>query len=208
MLILTDEMQVLLPDGRAMLASELVKDYQRLQVMERESTKVKVGQWFRCDRIVINKNKEEIRRKCYEEGPEGEHLYGRFECSNKFIDESIYCDSTVIETYIFEADRCNGKTDDELQAMCKVIGDGMCFSAICDLELQMRICNGESVHYLLHGIDELKYARLISAKHGGFTGLFGGDGRPNMPPSMINFKYFSDNKLRSTVSAYAFRALY
>lgn len=35
-----------------------------------------------------------------------------------------------------------------MRDMCEELGDGMCCEIICDLELQMRICNGESVNDL------------------------------------------------------------
>lgn len=80
-----EELHIQLSDGRMMPLEDLVRDYERLLKEEtsKKSTtsepkedksitsKLKVGEWFRIDRDVIDKSKEEIRRKCNEAGDEG-----------------------------------------------------------------------------------------------------------------------------------------
>ncbi len=68
------KLQVKLSDGRLMPLEDLVRDYTNRQ---------HVGKWFRIDRNVIDKNRDEIYKKCIEIGPEGEKLWKRFEESNE-----------------------------------------------------------------------------------------------------------------------------
>lgn len=176
------KLHVQLSDGRMMLLEDLVKDYERLlntESLTSEPTdnkltvsKLEVGKWFRIDRKVISKNKEEIRRKCTELGREGKALWERFERSNKTADDNPDQYPRLIETYIFEHS-CKRRTKQEMLDMCKDIGDGMCCEVICDLELQMRICNGESVNDLVKKPDKLPHIRAIIFRNGEI-GYFGG----------------------------------
>ena len=65
------------------------------------------------------------------------------------------------------------KTVQEMRDICEKIGDGMCCEVICDLELEMRICNGEQVDDLVKRYDRLPYERMIKFRNGN-TGFFGG----------------------------------
>lgn len=196
----TEKLQVQLSDGRMMPLEDLVRDYERL--LKGESLKkafisepkdekaitkeLKVGVWFRIDRDIIVKNKEEIRRKCNDAGTEGKKLWERFEDSNKVADENPDQYPRVIETYIFESSKYDYQTDQEMQDMCKKKGEGKCDEVICDLELQMRICNGERVDDLVKKPDKLPRVRIIKFRDG-FTGYFGGgaDFNCNFPPANL-----------------------
>lgn len=134
--------------------------------------KLKVGKWFRIDRNVIDENRDEIYRKCIEEGTVGEELWKRFEVANKIADENPDQYPRLIETYIF-MHRWDYKTAQEMRDMCERVGEGMCDEIICDLELQMRICNGESATDLLKKDDKLPHNRLIKLRNGR-TGWLGG----------------------------------
>ena len=84
--------QVKLYNGRMISLEELISDYERL--LKEESSKksitsepkadksitseLKVGEWFRIDREIIDKSKEEIHRKCDEAGAEGKELWEQF----------------------------------------------------------------------------------------------------------------------------------
>ena len=90
--------------------------------------------------------------------------------------------------------------------MCEKVGEGMCDEIICDLELQMRICNGESAIDLFKKADKLPHVRVIKLRNGG-TGCFGGGANCNYnsPPADLyrgNFAPFVKS-CRST--PYAFR---
>jgi len=161
---------------------------------------------------VIDKNIYKIRRECIKEGPAGERLWERFEVSNEIANQNPKQYPRVMEVYIFKNDwesvekEC--KSVPEMQAMCKQIGDGMCDEIICDLELQMRICNGESVYDLVEKPDKLPYARLIMLRNG-WDAFFGGDYVTNrvlmIPPANLDIRRFYPNvKLRFSVP-YAFR---
>lgn len=181
-----EELHVKLFDGRMMLLEDLVRDYERLLKKETSkkeiasepkddkpiASKLEVGEWFRIDRDIINKSKEEVCRKCKESGTEGKALWERFEKSNKIADNNPDQYPRLIETYIFEYN-WEYKTEQEMRDMCEDVGDGMCDEIICDLELQMRICNGESVVDLLQKFDKLPRVRVIKLRNGG-TGFFGG----------------------------------
>ena len=172
----TEELYVELFDGRMMPLEELVMDYERLlkektiiseQKDDKEVTKeLKVGEWFRIDREVIKKSKEEIRRKCNEAGNEGERYWKRFEKSNEIADENPEQYSSLIETYIFERSWGRRKSIEDMENMCEEVGEGMCDEVICDLELQMRICNGESANDLFVKGDKLPYVRVIKSRNG------------------------------------------
>lgn len=214
---------VQLSDGRMMPLEDLVRDYERL--LKEESLKkditsepnedkpitseLKVGEWFRIDREVINKNKEEICRKCDEAGEKGKELWERFEESNKIADENTNRYPRLIETYIFEHSWMNGKTEKKMRDMCKDVGAGMCCEVICDLELQMRICNGESVDDLVKKADKLPYVRVIKLRDGG-TGYFGGGVAINVnrPPANLeryDFDSFYYHNQSLNYTPYAFR---
>lgn len=197
-----EELHVELSNGRIMLLEDLVRDYERL-LKEKHSqdepskevitSQLKVGEWFHIDREVINKSKEEIRRKCNEAGTEGEELWNRFKKSNKIANENPDQYPCLIETYIFEHN-WEYKTEQEMRDMCEDVGDGMCDEVICDLELQMRICNGELVDDLIQKADRLPRVRVIKLRNGG-TGYFGGgaDCDDDNPPGDLCRDYFNPN---------------
>lgn len=227
------ELQVKLSNGRTMTLEELVSDYERLMINEENSKKaissepnneipkdavtskskdeeavtpkLEVGKWFLIDRDIIDQNKENIKRQCYEVGDKGIKLYERFEMSNKIADEDPNQYSCLIETYIFEHN-WEYKTEQEMRDMCKEVGEGMCDEVICDLELQMRICNGEIVDDLIRKADKLPRVRVIKLRDGG-TGYFGGgaDLNNDSPPADL-FRYsFSPISKGYKSVPYAFR---
>ena len=216
----TEELYVYVFDGQMMPLEDLVSDYERLLkaiISEPENdkkiTELKVGEWFRIDRAVINKSKEKIRYKCNKAGREGKAYWKRFEKSNKIADENPEQYSSLIETYIFEHE-WKYMTEGEMRDICKKIGDGMCDEVICDLELQMRICNGESVEDLFKKADKLPYARLIKLRSRNpetcayeENGYFGGGAACNFrasPAHLCNLDYNSNTKNYRNVP-YAFR---
>ena len=209
-----EELHVELSDGRIMLLEDLVRDYERLLKEEHsqdEPTKevitsqLKVGEWFRIDREVINKSKEEIRRNCNEAGTHGKELWNRFKKSNKIANENPDQYPCLIETYIFEHN-WEYKTKQEIRDMCEDVGDGMCDEVICDLELQMRICNGESADDLVQKADKLPRVRVIKLRNGG-TGYFGGgaDNDNLVPPADLSRNYFGPDFEDYRGTPYAFR---
>lgn len=214
-----EELHIQLSDGRMMTLEDLVRDYERLlneEALKKVATsepkddkstvsKLKVGEWFRIDREVIDKSKEEIRRKCNEAGTEGEKLWERFEESNKIADKNPDQYPRLIETYIFEHN-WKYKDEQEMRDMCENVGDGMCCEVICDLELQMRICNGEPVDDLVKKADKLPRVRVIKLRNGG-TGYFGGgvDCDIDLPPADLSRHYFHPNNLDYIFTPYAFR---
>ena len=212
-----EELHVQLSDGRMMLLEDLVRDYERL-LKENASKKaiisepkddkaitkeLKVGEWFRIDREVIDKSKEEIRLKCNEAGDEGKAYWRRFEASNKIADENLNQYPRLIETYIFEHSWYY-KTEQEMRDMCEKVGEGMCDEIICDLELQMRICNGESAIDLFKKADKLPHVRVIKLRNGG-TGCFGGGANDNNPPADLYRDDFYPNYKDYPDTPYAFR---
>lgn len=86
------------------------------------------------------------------------------------------------------------------------VGDGMCDEVICDLELQMRICNGESVDDLVQKADELPRVRVIKLRNGG-TGHFGGSAEYNYnyPPARLYMANFCPRYEYYGRTPYAFR---
>lgn len=198
---------------------DLVRDYERLLKEETSKkeiasepkddkpivSKLKVGEWFRIDRDIIDKSKEEIRRKCEESGRKGKALWEKFEKSNKIADENPDQYPRLIETYIFEHN-WKYKTEREMRDMCEDVGDGMCDEIICDLELQMRICNGESVVDLLQKSDKLPHVRVIKIRNGG-TGYFGGGavGIYDFPPAYLSRTHFNPAYKDYKFVPYAFR---
>ena len=214
-----EELHVQLSDGRMMPLEDLVRDYERLlkeETSKKEiasepkddkpiASKLKVGEWFRIDRDIIDKSKEEIRRKCEELGREGKALWERFEKSNKIADENPDQYPRLIETYIFEHN-WGYKTEREMRDMCEGVSDGMCDEIICDFELQMRICNGESVVDLLQRADKLPHVRVIKLRNGG-TGYFGGGAACNYyhPPADLLRVYFGPSGKNFKYVPYAFR---
>lgn len=213
------KLHIELSDGRMMLLEDLVRDYERL--LKEEASKkaiisepkddkaitkeLKVGEWFRIDREVIDKSKEEIRRKCNEAGDVGKALWERFEKSNKIADENPDQYPCLIETYIFEHN-WEYKTEQEMRDMCEDVGEGMCCEVICDLELQMRICNGEPVDDLFKKDDKLPRVRVIKLRNGG-TGHFGGGavGIYDYPPAVLSRSYFDPDSEDYGHTPYAFR---
>lgn len=71
-------------------AEELNVELSDVRIKGNKSTvsKLKVGEWFRIDREVIDKSKEEIHRKCNMAGTEGRKLWKRFKKSNKIADKN------------------------------------------------------------------------------------------------------------------------
>ena len=209
-----EELHVQLSDGRMMPLEDLVKDYERLlnKKISKEAitekvivSELKVGEWFRIDREVIRKNKEEIHRKCNEAGDDGKALWKRFEESNKIADENPGEYPRVIETYIFKHN-WEYKTEQEMRDMCEQIGDGMCDEVICDFELQKRIVGGEQVNDLLKKADKLPRVRVIKLRNGG-TGYFGGGAGDddNYPPAGLYGFGFCPDCLCYGNAPYAFR---
>lgn len=214
-----EELHVQLSDGRMLTLEDLVRDYERL--LNEESSKkaiisetkdekaitseLKVGEWFRIDRDVIAKNREKIRRVCNEAGAVGKAYWKRFEESNKIADENPDQYPRLIETYIFKHE-WRYKTEQEMWDMCKEIGDGECDEVICGLELQMRICNGESAHALFEEADKLPCVRVIQLRNGG-TGYFGGgaDDDDNDPPAALKRLSFPPSHQNYYYVPYAFR---
>lgn len=214
-----DELHVQLSDGRIMPLEDLVMDYERLLkweiskksiISEAKDDKVitkelKVGEWFRIDREVIEKRKEEIHRKCNEAGDEGKTYWKRFENSNKIADENPSQYPRLIETYVLK-NNWNYKTEQKMRSMCQDVGDGMCDEVICDLELQMRICNGESTTDLFQKSDKLPRVRVIKLRNGE-TGHFGGgtDFNYDNPPASIKKSRFNPARKYYSYTPYAFR---
>ena len=210
-----EELYVQLSDGRMMFLADIVRDYERLLKEEHSkkdepskktiTSKLKVGEWFRIDRDVIAKNREEIRRVCNKAGDVGKVYWKRFEESNKIADENPDQYPRIIETYIFKHD-WEYKTEQEMRDMCKEIGDGECDEVICDLELQMRICNGESAIDLFKKADKLPHVRVIKLRNGG-TGYFGGgaDLNLNYPPAYLYRNVFNPIYENYFYTPYAFR---
>lgn len=214
-----EELHIQLSNGRIMPLKELVMDYERLlkeEGLKKVTTsmpkadkstvsKLKVGEWFRIDREVIEKSKDEICRKCNEAGNEGKKLWKRFEASNKIADENPFQYPRLIETYIFEH-VWDYKTEQEMRDMCEELGDGMCCEVICDLELQMRICNGEMVEDLVRKNDKLPRVRVIKLRDGG-TGFVGGgvDNIDNYPPAYLYMYFYDCFKEHYNYTPYAFR---
>lgn len=214
-----EELHIQLSDGRMMLLEDLVRDYERLLNEEASKkvttskpkddkstvSKLKVDDWFRIDRDVIDKSKEEIRRKCYEAGDEGKELWKRFEASNKIANENPVQYPRLIGTYIFK-NNWDYKTELDMRIMCRGIGEGMCDEIICDLELQMRICNGELVDDLIQKTDRLPFVRVIKLRNRG-TGYFGGGTLCNFdrPPAYLSIGSFMPYFKRYDCTPYAFR---
>lgn len=207
-----EEQYVKLSDGRMMLLEDLVKDYESFlkektlkKAIISDIVELKVGEWFRIDRGVIEKSKREIRCKCNKAGDEGKMLWKRFAESNKIADKNPHQYPRLIETYIFEHN-WKYKTEQEMRDMCEELGDGMCDEVICDLELQMRICNGESVDDLVKKADRLPRVRVIKLRNGG-TGYFGGGTDYNYvnPPADLYRGNFDPDFELCYNTPYAFR---
>ena len=166
---------------------------------------LQVGEWFRIDRDVITRNRKKIRRACNKQGNVGKAYWKRFEESNRIADENPDQYPRIIETYIFKHD-WEYKTEQEMRDMCKEIGEGMCDEVICDLELQMRICNGESATDLLKKADKLPHVRVIELRNGG-TGAFGGSAvnHLDVPPAYLFRYYFIPSDTVDIYTPYAFR---
>lgn len=213
------ELHVQISNGRLMPLEDLVRDYEKL--LKEESSKkaitpeskdgeaitqkLEVGKWFLIDRDVIAKNLEKIHRVCNNMGKEGKAYWNRFELSNKIADENPDQYPRIIETYIF-MNYWDYKTEQEMRDMCKEIGDGECDEVICDLELQMRICNGESAYALFKEADELPCVRIIQFRYGD-TGFFGGGAcyNYNFPPASLYRYDFGPVFRNCNCTPYAFR---
>lgn len=193
------------------MSNVFMRDYERFLKEEHSkkaiTSQLKVGEWFRINREMINKSKEEIHRKCNEVGSEGEKLWKRFEESNKIANENPDQYPYLIETYVFKH-IWKRITEQKMRDICEVVGDGSCCEVICDLELQMRICNGELVNDLVKKADKLPHARVIKLRNGG-TGYFGGGAAHHYdyPPAnldRVDFE-FEPNLLYCVGVPYAFR---
>lgn len=210
-----EELHVELSNGRMMPLEDLVRDYERLLKEEYSkkdepskkviTSQLKVGEWFHIDRNVIDENRDEIYRKCIEEGTDGKKLWKRFEKSNKIADGNPDQYPRIIETYIFKHD-WEYKTEQEMRDMCEQVGEGMCDEVICDFELQMRICNGELVRDLIQKADKLPRVRVIKLRNGG-TGYFGGGavGNSTNPPADLSRHNFNPLSKYCKLVPYAFR---
>ena len=210
-----EELYVELSNGQMMTLEDIVRDYERLLKEEYSkkdepskkviTSQLKVGEWFRIERNVIVKNRDEIYRKCIEAGKVGKVYWNSFEESNKIAYENPDQYPRIIETYIFNHN-WKYKTEQEMRDMCKKIGDGECDEVICNLELQMRICNGESAHALFEEADKLPHVRVIQLRNGG-TGYFGGgtDDYDNSVPAHLCRDKFSPDHKDYTYVPYAFR---
>lgn len=210
-----EELHVELSNGRMMPLEDLVRDYERLLKEEYSkkdepskkviTSQLKVGEWFHIDRNVIDENRDEIYRKCIEEGTDGKKLWKRFEKSNKIADGNPDQYPRIIETYIFKHD-WEYKTEQEMRDMCEQVGEGMCDEVICDFELQMRICNGELVRDLIQKADKLPRVRVIKLRNGG-TGYFGGgaDLDDDYPPADLFRDLFDPDYEGCIYVPYAFR---
>ncbi len=203
-----EEMHIQLSDGRIIPLEDLVWDYERLldeEALRKKTTSPQVGEWFRIDRDVIDKSKEEIRCKC-NESEKGKKLWKRFEKSNKIADENPDQYPRLIETYIFE--HAWGYLPEwRMREMCEERGDGMCDEVICDLELQMRICNGLSVDDIVQKPDELPRERVLKLRNGE-TGYFGGgtdDGLDTITPAELSGDCYQPNNIKVGGTPYAFR---
>lgn len=196
-----EDVQVSLSDGRMMTVEDVVTDYERLLTSELKrnnkiASKLKVGEHFLIDRDLIEKNKEKIKRECYEEGIAGRKLWKRFEYANKMADENPGEFPCYIQTYIPERS-WNYITVGEIKEMC-CDGYEWANDIICDLELQMRICNGESVHSLVGEVDKLPDKRIVRKIGESDLYIFGGscDDEEEIAPAELDFSgcyYFLDN---------------
>ncbi len=208
-------MQVQLSDGRLKPLKDLIKDYERLlkKEMPKEensknliTAKLEVGKWFLINRDVIEKNQEKIRRVCGEERDSKGRLYReRFGESNEIANAEPERYPRRIWTFVFKKN-WKYKKEQKMRNMCKKKGDGMCDEVICDLELQMRICNGESAEDLFKKADKLPRVRVIQLRDGG-TGYFGGgaDHDSFYPPADLCRNDFDPNDEHYQCTPYAFR---
>lgn len=222
---------VKLSNGRETSLKETISDYERL--LEEQSSvtvtiselkadklitfelkddkpitsKLNVGEWFLISRDIIDQSKDEIRRKCNEEGYEGKRLWERFEKSNRIADMYPEEYPRVIETYIFERS-WEYITEQQMRDMCEEIGDGMCDEIICDLELQMRICNGESAHDLIYEKDRLPWRRVVKLRDGRNGYLGGGtEGDWHEAPARFEKSRFYPDMECYNDTPYAFRGV-
>ncbi len=200
------KMQLQLSDGRLMPLEDLLEDYERLLKEKTPQNKLEVGKWFLINRDVIEKNQEKIRRVCGEERDSKGRLYReRFGESNEIANAEPERYPRRIWTFVFKKN-WKYKKEQKMRNMCKKKGDGMCDEVICDLELQMRICNGESAEDLFKKADKLPRVRVIQLRDGG-TGYFGGgaDYNYNAPPADLCGYGFDPDYEHYGGTPYAFR---
>jgi len=206
--------RIIFPDGRIMTFGEIIDDYERL--LEEDSTYKeqrakdqmvciggqRVGELFLIDREVIEKNRSKIRNECQGAGAIGRLYWKRFEQSNRIANEkSKY--TTKIKTYVFRCYPYYGNiTQQGMRDLCSQVGDGMCDEVICDLELQMKICNGVSAYTLFEEPDRLPQRRIIELLDGG-TGLFGGE----TPANIERRKFFPNSTFWWCYAPYAYRCV-
>lgn len=203
---------VKLSDGQMVPLEDLIKSYERLfrdyeGLLKATAKELKVGEWFRIDRNVIDNNRDEIYRKCMEEGTKGQKLWERFEESNKIAEKNTFQYTRVMEVYIFPSKSMKWVTEEEMRHLCEIIGDGMCDEIICDFELQMRICNGESVYDLVEMFDKLPGGRIIKLRDGG-TGFFGScefEKFAGPPSQLLRGNFNSKRSYGGRYLPYAFR---
>lgn len=219
-----EKLEIQLSDGRMIFLGDLVHDYERLlneecskkaviteskddKPKDDEPIELKVGEWFRIDRDVINKRIEEIRYECNRTELKG--IWKRFSESNKIANENPSKYPRIIETYIFEHNRnweLEYKTEQQMRDMCKEVGDGMVDEVIFYLELQMRICNGESMEDLFDKPDKLPRKRIIELANGR-TGYSGGgyENKVKFPPGVLCTLEFTPDYSLGIYTPYAFR---
>ena len=200
------EMQVQLSDGRMISLEEVLEDYERLLMEKEPIAKLEVGKWFFYDRDVIDKNREKILNVCGEKKDrEGRLYWERFEESNKIADAEPERYPRQGWTYVFKHD-WDYKKGQKMRDMCNEIGDGMCDEVICDFELQMRICNGETAEDLFEKADKLPQVRVIQLRDGE-TGFFGGGTDCNnvAPPAALVRDFYIPDFRYFDYTPYAFR---
>lgn len=181
-------LNVQLSNGRIMSLEDLILDYERLS----KQVRLKVGEWFHIDREIINKNRNKIQSECNKFC--NDKLWKMFERANQKANQYPNQYPDIIETYIFE--RGDYTTEKDMIDMCKRVGDGMCDDVICLLEVQMRICNGETIEDLCDKFDKLPYRRIIDERSSfGMLSYFGGGmAEGELYPSMFFTHGISGNK--------------
>lgn len=212
--------EVQLSDGRKMSVEELIRDYERLlqmlpsekavtQNVARSRAELKVEEWFLINREVIAESQELIHLKCYLAGNKGQKLWERFVKSNRIANMDPERYTRFIETYVLNLfDYTWGSsTEQELREIGEnaVYGEicEMCDEVICDLELQMRICNGEPIYDLINKKDIISNSRVIKCRNGD-TGLVGG-GYIGAQPAAISRNSFDPNRKHANATPYVFR---
>ena len=199
------DVEIKFDDGRSIPLEGLVRKYEWLLKEKSSVLKPKVGEWFPINREVINQNREEIRKKCYEAGVKGKVLFDSFEKTDQIANERPEKYPYKMETYVFEH-RWEYLKEKDMRRICCYLGNGMCDEVICNFELQMRICNGELVRDLLEKEDDLPLSREIRCLDGK-TGYWGGGAlfKLGYPPSRLSKHIYEPNRRDYRSTPYAFR---